>query len=342
MKLFEKIKIDYKNNHEREIRFLNIPIIQYGKKEENGVKEKYIDILSKSFEHKELDKILDLLPTNYDYIFLIRAGLGEAYLLNFMLDAIIKKYNIKKPCLICKSKAYVDLFNLFNPNIDSYCDIIDFTRLSHVLQKRCIKYKNVTFNINPSTFNEIKQLCTNYELNLENRHYADIIKQFNNINNFICKKPTFNPNIEKYIYEKINSLNKGNLIFIINEANFIHNLSYSFWEKLITILKKYGYDVLINSANLSISEAMYLASQSKAVIGMRCGFSEILSTLNIPKHIIYTNCKFHDLPNFKDNFSLQKYPFVDENTLFEYQLSNQNEEELLEKIIRNLCCLEKV
>lgn len=342
MKLFEKVKIDYKNNHEREIRFLNFPIIQYGKIEENGSVEKYLDIFPKSFEHKELDKILNLLPEEYDYIFLIRAGLGEAYLLNFMLDTIIKKYNLKKPCLICKSKTYVDLFNLFNPNIDSYYNIIDFTRLSHVLQKRCIKYKNITFNINPSTFNEIKQLCANYETNVENRHYTDIIKTFNNIDNFTYKNPIFNSNIEKYIYEKINYLNKDNFIFIINKANFIHNLSYSFWEKLITTLKKYGYDVLTNSPSLSIPEAMYLAAQSKAVIGMRCGFSEILSTLSIPKHIIYTNCKFHDLPNFKDNFSLKKYPFVDKNTIFEYQLFNQNEEELLKKIIRNLCCLEKV
>lgn len=40
--IFEKIRIDYGKTREREIRFLGIPIIQYGRKEEKRNVEKYL------------------------------------------------------------------------------------------------------------------------------------------------------------------------------------------------------------------------------------------------------------------------------------------------------------
>ena len=118
MKLFEKVKIDYKNNHEREIRFLNFPIIQYGKIEENDIQETYLEILPFLNSSKKLEQfwqsILNQIDHKHDQIFIMRVpALGEAYLFNFLIDELINKYKAKNPCIVFYSKKQSDVFNAF-------------------------------------------------------------------------------------------------------------------------------------------------------------------------------------------------------------------------------------
>lgn len=328
MKIINKQKI----NNENEILFFNKPILQFGRIEQEEYKENYIDIFPKSFEFKALDKILKVTGTQHDYIFFIRAGLGEAYLLNFMIDEIIKRENIKTPCFVCHRKQYKDLFKLYHPEIPFYHITIDTKSMFTALKNRNVKYKKQIVNINPSTLKELQELLINYEKGIETRHYVNVIKSFNNVDKFKYIKPILRNEIRKSVVEKAKDININNFIFIIKEANFIKPMMQEFWEDIISKLKARGYDIFVNNSNLSLDEAFYLAELSKGIIGLRCGFSELLSTINIPKHIIYTECKYHDIKNLQEVFSLKKYPFVNSSSIFEYNTLKQDIESIKTEI----------
>lgn len=314
MKLIEKQKI----NKEKEIRILNKALVRYGIFESSGKQEKYIEIFPKSFEHKMLDEILLITGKKHDCIFLIRAGMGEAYLLNFILKELLLKFNAKNPCFVCHRKQYKELFELYHPNIPFYHINIDINKLFPALINRIVKYRGHFFNINPSTLAQVQDLFNRYENKLEKRHYTEVIKNFNNVSVFNFVTPVFSEKIKNSTDLKTKKLNKDNFIFIVNDANFIQKIPHEFWSDLITDLKKKNYDIFINNPDFSISEAFYLASKSKGIISLRCGFSELLSTLNVDKHIIYTPCKHNYLPQLLEIMTLKKYPFVDPTTIFEY------------------------
>lgn len=329
MKLVKNIKL----NKEREIQILNHPFIQYGEYNDKTKNEKYIDILPKSFEHKVYDLIFEKIDNKHDGIFLLRAGLGEAYLLNFFIEDIIKKRKIKNPCFICHRKQYKELFSLFHPNIPFYYIDINLQKLFHLFEKRWTNYMGKKININPSTLKEVQILFNNYEKEIEKRHYTEVIKKFNNVKKFNFKSPILTGEIKRTALEKIQNLDINNFIFIINKANFVVPLEDNFWNNLTNQLREKGYDIYINDTDLTFSEAFYIASLSKGIIGLRCGFSELLSTLDVPKHIIYTPCKHNNIQNLQEILTLEKYPFVNKETLFEYNALKTELQDISNKIL---------
>ena len=75
----------------------------------------------------------------------------------------------------------------------------------------------------------------------------------------------------------------------------------------------------MNTTELNIAEALYLAQISKGIIGLRCGFIELMSMFDVTKHIIYTSCKWNTIPQIKNVTTLLNYPFVKPETIFEYE-----------------------
>ena len=110
------------------------------------------------------------------------------------------------------------------------------------------------------------------------------------------------------------------------------------------LVKESGLDVFVNtkdgvcsygkSAAITISQAMYLASKSKAIISTRCGLLELLSTLNVPKFVFYTAHNFQPISakDMMKSSSLYDYPMVFPDTVFEYDNELQDEEEILNDI----------
>lgn len=332
MKLFKKIKI----GEEREICLLGFPLIQYRKKMNKLTKRKQVSIFPKSFEHRVCDLILNQIPSGHDLIIIARAGLGEAYILNFMLRSIISKHKAKKPCIVATKKHYSEVFKMYSPEIPFYGLNINNYQLSRSILHRTFKYKNIIFNSNPSTFYEISNYFTSCEKKLNGKHYLDVLKDFCGIKEFELKPQNFPDNIDVQIKNKFPNLNFDKFIYIIPEANFIKKIDTVFWTKLYELLKTKGYDIFINSPEISITEATYLAKKSKAIIALRCGFSEILSGLNLPMHILYTDCSFHNISNLKDILTLSKYPNINNFNLHEYSVSKTNYNEIVESIISKL------
>lgn len=173
--IYEKIKI-FK---EREIRIFGLPVIQYGSRIlPDGTNEKFFRLFHKSLEHQFLDYILSFVPNEHDYIFLVRCnGLGENYLLNFMLDEMIKKKGIKNPCFVSHREVYRDLFAMWN-DIPFYKD--PFIRLSYwnaVLLHPIYHYKGKTFHVYHTTVNESKNfLALNFSAN-STAHYLEHVRK---------------------------------------------------------------------------------------------------------------------------------------------------------------------
>lgn len=345
MKLFEKIKI----NKEREIKILGLPVIQYGRKQEGKTKEKYFEIFPKSLEHKTLDKILSFIPKdkNHDHIWITRTvGLGEAQLLNFMSDELKNNWKAKNPCFVSHRKIYKEMFEMYSDTPFYHLDITH-NEYGPYLKNRNIKYKNKYFHIHHCTIDE--------SLNWLNEHQkgdttpaVEAYKKWSNIQNFNITHPKFNDEIKQSTLNKVSNLNLENFIFLSPEANGTDELPESFWAKITSELEKLGFDVFVNKADgktkygkstyLNIAEACYLASLAKGIIGLRCGFVELLAAIKERSKllVLYTPFRSISNENFLKIYSLKKYPFVNLETIKEYLTDEQNSKETTESIIKEL------
>ena len=329
MKLIHKIKI----KNETEIQILGIPVLSFGTKETSSGFEKYINTFPKSKETQTLKHIIKQIPKEHDGIFLMRAGLGEAYLFCYLYSELKEKYKLKNPCVVCHRPIYKDLISLFHPQLPFYHIEIDKGSAFSALIHKNNKYHKVFININPSPLWQLQNLLKKYETQNYPKHYAEAILDFNDAKKFNYTQPIITKQIKEQALEKVKGLNLKKFVFIVPSANFVINLENSFWQNFFKKLQTLGYDIFQNTPNLTIAEAFYIASLSKAIIGLRCGFVEILSSLTVPKHIIYTPCKHINWTDIQEKLTLKKYPFVDEKTILEYDSTKTSLDKIENKIL---------
>ena len=328
LNFYRKIKV----KDRREIQIFNITVLQYNTK--NLIKT--MKFFSKSIQDYELDRIIEQIPNLHDGIFWFNAGLGETNLFVYICEQMIKKYKIKNPCFISHRKVFKDLLYLYFPNIPFY----QITRTEDflALKKTNFKYKKRFFHINPCTPFEMMSLWEKYRKQKEEKKYVKKMLEFSGINDF--RRKTIS--LENVKIESINKKTYGILqekfFFIINEANFFSQLSREFWSELEKSLNDIGYKVIFNSSDFNISEAYYIASRSQGIISLRCGFLEILSTLQIPKFVLYTQCK-RNLDNILDIFTLTNYPYINKENIYEYNTKYNDidkiKTDIINKIIQN-------
>lgn len=341
MKIFEKIKY----YEQKEIDVLGLALFQYGQRNVQGVKEKYFSMFSKTFEQKFFNSILNPIYKNHDYIFIVRtAGLGEAYLLNFMIDDIVKNKNIKSPCIVTHRRVYEDMFKLFNPDIPCYVNNVPIGVYNNALVHRFTTYKGIPVQVVHSTIEESTKLFQSYAKGYS-VPYPEKIKEMAKVDNYTYKAPIYSDEDIEYV-NKIENLDLNNFVFIMPEANSILPLSETFWENVCNELRSKGYDIFANtkcgvypfakSELLTIPQAMYLASLSKGFVSIRCGLLEVLSTIPVQKHVIYTPHKFNNVSatNLINTSSLKDYPFIDKSNLYEYNTDEINEEQIIKEIVR--------
>ena len=319
MKLFEKIKI----GKEREIRFLGFPILQYGKRNIPNGTEKYIKLFPKSFEHKALDKILKFIPKekNHDHVWIVRTeGLGETQILNFMIDELHERYHVKNPCIVSQREIYKELFELYT-DIPFYKLNIKQVEYGTYLKHKNINYKGKCFHIYHCTNDESMAWLKSHQ-NGDDSHLLVAIKQWWKIDTFSNNKMCFSKEVINSTLKKVKEieLDLNKFVFIAPEANGAIKLSNEFWLKLSSQLQKKGYDVFVNTVNsssllgktadLSIAEAVYLASLAQDIVALRCGFAELLAFIPNLKSIKILYTQYREMPSyrFKKIYSLKQYP----------------------------------
>lgn len=348
---FKKIRINTRNRKEREISFLGITVFQYGRKESDGGKETYFKVFPKSFEHRALDKIISFLPKNnaYDHVWIVRVlGLGEAHLLNFMLDEFSKKSGVKNICLMSQRAIYADMFAMYS-NFPFFQIKLDYEDFALYLRKRFIKYRKKSFYVFHCTPDESWEWLKKHRGG-DSSHTIEAIKKWWNISNFTHKQASFPRQIRDSAVSKVqkSGLNTGNFVYLSPESNGSESVPMIFWELLVKHYSQRGLDVFVNTATgkfplgkscqLSIAESVYVASLACEIVALRCGFVEILAA--VPKkgkmHVIYTSYKpflTHDASFFYKVYSLKEYPFW--NSMISEYIYDKNHLELLKKITTN-------
>lgn len=345
----------YKKNKykdEYEISIFGVPFLRFGKKIVNGIKESFVDFFPISFEHEVLNKILKYTGNEHDYVLIIRgSGIGEVYILNFILDELIRTKNIKKLAIVTRYSHHLNIISAYH-NIPIYIldDITQFELNELVTSKRNIKYKNVRFQVYYALLKEMRDnINKNWIEGNKIRPYLEDVLNWSGVNSLVYKEPEYKSEDIDYVNKKISELDLKNFIVLIPEANYVNLLEYEFWEKLAIALYKEGFNIFVNTtnfdkfkkfktANLSPLQARYLVSKSKGVISLRCGFFELMSSLDIPKHVIYTKQRWDNLQPDKmiKIYSLLNYPNVKPETLHEYDINDYLEDNLIETIVESL------
>lgn len=333
---FKKIRINTRDRREREISLLGITVIQYGHKETNGIKETYLEILPKSFEHKTLDKIISFLPKDdtYDHVWIVRTvGLGEAQLLNFMMEELTKKWNVKSPCFVSHRAIYKQMFALYS-DIPFYRILMKHSEYAPCLTRRDIRYKRKVFHVHHCTIEESKDIVRRWNSG-EKSHAIDVYKKWSGIARYSYVQQVVPADVADRALKKVQEidLNIDKFIFLAPEAQATQEIEEKVWMEIIAKARNFGYDIFVNTAKgrslygksvyLGVDEAMYIASRAKKIITLRCGFAELLAA--IPNrgdlYILYSHV-FGGVSSesFFQIFSLKKYPFYNSQNTFELSI----------------------
>ncbi len=360
MKLFEIIDI----GKEREIRLLGKPICEYGCRyftfSEKTAYEKYFDIFpSKGVREAFFDGILSQLNDDYDDIYISRmAAIGDTYFLSFMFENWVKKNNSKKPVLVVLNDNAKKVFNLFSPNIE--CKKIDFNKrlameiFYNDVGNKGFSYKNKRFfsYINKQIILDVhNKVKDNINTPIEDCSFVKILSKY--YAEFYSKSTTCNiseqAKNELLADLEFSGLNLDKFIFISPEASSNCSYDTTFWIEICKRLRDKDYDIFINSSSdtmkipdcvcglYDIEQTYYLAQMSKGIISLRSGLNDVLSTINVPHHILYTRFKCNIVSSASENilaFSLKYLPNVNQENISEYDTDELTSDEIIDEILR--------
>lgn len=346
---FKKIRINTRDREECEISFLGITVIQYGHKETNGIKETYLEILPKSFEHKTLDKIISFLPkgNTFDHVWIVRTeGLGEANLLNYMIGGLSQKWGAKKICYMSHRGVYKDMFRLYS-DTPFYRIELSHADYAFYLKRRNVKYRGKNFHVFHCTIDESLSWLKRKQAG-ERSHAIESYKAFNGIDTFDDVKLQLNPTDIEKLKAQIGDLNLSKFVFIAPEAHGTQRIGEHLWLEFTNKLKNAGFDVYINTETgkspygkasfLSVKDAVYLASLAQGIVALRCGFTEVLASIR-ERNSLYALYPFFrgiNASEFFNTYTLSRYPFYNKENTFEFEVTPKNTRDVFNKIFNQL------
>lgn len=295
-------------------------------------------------------KYRDIFLPEYKNIFILNGHHGESYTASaFFAKRLMQKYeNVK---FVCYRECHRKMWNLFWPDIK--IDLLDGYTGSDL--DKCFTYKNQNFYY---TFlqwdNDVENLkngkpiphridsaLQNLGLTREELIKQDLSISEQDRQSFRDKLKTMNLNTDK-------------LVILAPEADSMEHCDIEFWQKLAGGLKQREYSIYLNVLDnsfdiegcdktfLTHAEVLQLAELSKGAIMLRSGFSELISYLDKPLHVIYTsfwpwcldkdkNRKINDIM-FEANL-ISKYPFRNPDITYEYKYYDYTQDELVNKIL---------
>ena len=287
----------------------------------------------------------------YKNIYIVRTHLGESYILALMLNCLNKEND---SIIVTLKKENSEIFQLLCPTIPCIYLPIKSSIVYEYLSETFTQYNN---------FNFILYLKQNFYENIWNtpnnkpvHFYQEIIKHFNVIpKKFLVKNLLSNITSNSLLkkIERIN-LNLNKFVIISPEAYSCRAYDNSFWLELIKEFKYNGFDVFVNlqdsnnilskhckTCKLTILEFMKLTTYSKGIVALRSGLLDLISTLGIPLHILYTEFPGPFGSLNKDTnycikvFSLKRMPSVNKFKIYEYNTNAISSDDLIKKIVHH-------
>ena len=309
-----------------------------------------IPILKLNIKKRQQNRYLELITSEYpeyDCYYTFACNCGELFWFLCHFKEINARYSPQKPLIICDKARMLSICKMFE-NIIKVPSIL-FEDYNSLFLDEVTNYKNKKFIsiLNQDYFNNYADI----NICKKGEHYYKLFRDKLNI-----QKPALLPNDNEIGSEKIKSLAKdvlqNNFIIITPDAVTLNPLGQYFWTELCKNLNNLGFKIFLNvesrkdtipaegiiSAFLTIEETYELAKYAKAVIGLRSGLLEILSTTSqVPTFAIYNSYR-EWLPNKMSpqeaikGFTLKSLPNIQPEKIYEYCWNEYSPDELIYEI----------
>ncbi|WP_049687244.1 hypothetical protein [Dakarella massiliensis] len=324
-------------------------------KNKTNSNEYNIDSIEKklnSYENKVCSKIIEeLSDIDFDDAYIYKHHIGEIYLYLNLLDEYIKANGSKKPVVVINEKRYIDFYLLYGKDrIYRYIDLVP-SELDSIGSSDMVEYEgHRIFNPTPDRFENFRKLISSGE----DVNFYSYIKSSLHIKNdkIKFKNPEFSNSLVKSANEKLSNinLNKDNFVFLFPEAITATQLRPIFWKTIAERIKQKNIDILINltkedfhyagikTTNLSLAEAIYVSSRAKCIIALISGLVVSLSTLKIPKILLYTQqtptigYRMSSEEMLK-TYSIKNITPIDYQLIREIDADKLSEEDLIETVL---------
>ena len=300
------------------------------------------------------NSIIEKYP-QYDEYYIFTSRSGEFYLLMHHLQEWIRQNNSKNYLLIFKAKYHVDIFKMFFPTFENYVHFTDNNSadVNSVINSVESVYNGKRFFV--PTYNEY---FNDVEFRIRNNgeHYYKILKSHLGLSDNIEKLKNCLPEkskLEIENYAKYILHNK--FVFISPETLSNELISPKFWQNLVDKFIEHGYEVFCNAMNVhnipkgcksaffTFPESIELVKYATAVVGLRSGFIEtVTSYSNKQYHILYTDFPprgklFPRLSSdkVKSGFSIKTLPMASGDCVFEYDVNQYHSLDFLSEEIFN-------
>lgn len=259
--------------------------------------------------------------------FILKYGLGDAYLVCTLLKQFAAIHG--DFILIFEKKNQVNIPDFFFKKHSSYYD----NQIPYNLIKEFGKQiKGMPVVLHPIDLNDqISPLIGYNKITL-----LDIYKILLNID--LHSKPNNNLLPCKILKKTFYS----DKVLLCPQANSVSTLSINFWIKLANLIANKGYQPIFlrtndteiyESIDFPIEDAITMCNNFHAVISIRSGFCDLISTCNTKKIIIYPEIQWRS-GKLIDSTSLVSMGLCANNEqLLEIELSNSNLEIIYDEIL---------
>lgn len=261
------------------------------------------------------------------YILFVNSG--ETYLVAQVLKDFYQKERPNRPKIIVPRLYQKIIISMYAP----WADVVVFPEKNENYRHVC-RYIEKKSYIKGVHFKNIIPIDMWYGEEVKKVHYFSLIMKMMGLpieKTYLFQKPQFISFGKKWgVQQRFlqMNLNRDRFIFLSPEATTISPIPNHLWQDFIDKVREKGYDVFLNttcspqlegckSCFLDFEEAYELASYAKAIIGLRSGFLETLTTINTPFHVIY-NRDIQGNNNRLLRNTLLKLPGVHPEQIHEY------------------------
>lgn len=255
-------------------------------------------------------------PSKQHWTIISYGSSGNVYLTCSILKAFKEKY--KKKIHLVIPPQMQNITEMFKESIDKVIPYkSSWKPINPYLQSQSSSNKNIIYAHPDGNFDHN---IFRYLMGYKNLSLIDICKLTLNLHPEVEEEDPIitteaNKKIEQVFINE--NLNMNNTILIAPYAQTANLISENFWNELIIVLEKKGYQVIVNgppnnqikAKSLLIPWDMIIpfSEKCKYFISLRSGLCDILKISKTKKIVIYPNKEFHNLYSLNNCWNDKNY-----------------------------------